>query len=147
MTRDRVAEGNRHSTAADIARMTKVFPKDTGPASVTVYLDNTTRELHLEAAVHDRDVRDRVDPSFDGMERPFAYLPDPTSGAFVRKYLAYSGTAPGSGVAPDTDFYELVLKPGAYDLAHAMLHGVAVGLETNVGDVWLQSSGDDYPVK
>lgn len=94
----------------------------------------------MSLSLQDRALRDRLGPTFDGFERPFVYV----NGA--KKYLGFVGTTPASGVRPDTDHYSLLLKPGEFDLAHAMMHGVAVGLDTNVGEAWMQEYGDDYPV-
>ncbi|MCC6809779.1 MAG: hypothetical protein IT381_20285 [Deltaproteobacteria bacterium] len=124
-----------------------VFDRSTAPMFFQAHLDNTSRELTISVSIQDRTLRDKVGAGFDGMERPFAYMPNPANGGvFEKKYLSFVGTTPASGPRPDSDHFKLVLKAGEFDLAAAMLHGIAVGLDTNVGEVWMQAPGDDHKV-
>jgi hypothetical protein len=75
---------------------------------------------------------------FDGLEKPFALVPVMTGlGNIVweRRNLNYHYSEDGA------DRFSLDAVP---DSAAAKLHGVAIGIETNTGTLWIQHADQNY---
>lgn len=100
-------------------------------------------DVSLMVKVEDSALR-RVLPGFDGLEKAFALLPQP-DGHWRRVDLKYNGTS-GTELGPHTDFHTHYVDSPFFSDAEVdavRRSGVAFGLETNVGTVWLQDPGDN----
>lgn len=89
-------------------------------------------------------------PGFDGQERPFVLIPREEYGdvRWERIALHYRGQlSRGYFAERRLDVYDVSgVKLSEADLTLTRGLGVALGLETNVGTIWLQSTGDNFPV-
>jgi hypothetical protein len=92
------------------------------------------KKLVLKTQVDDDAVRQQAD-GFDGTERAFALLPRETAGGITweRKDLHWQGALDGRN-----DHHWLAVDSSSVDEAAVARHGVAFGLDTNVGTLWLQ---------
>lgn len=99
--------------------------------------------LHIGVNVQDAKLRE-TRPGFDGLEHAFALVPerDGFDGQvkWARKELGtYESFNFGAADRMTfLDFHSLTFTPGQYDSALVSRLGVAFGLETNVGLLWLQ---------
>jgi hypothetical protein len=107
----------------------------------------TDADVTVRLSVDDKAIRSQVD-GFDGMERPFAMLPSDKGGTLTwfRHELKHRGAGVEGffGERP-VDVYELAPVHNV-DLEAVKMHGVAIGLETNVGTLWAQKPGENTPV-
>jgi len=117
--------------------------------NVTVQLMEPARDIKrigLGITVDDKEVR-RLDPNFDGLERVFALLPR-TQGKAIkweRLELKYDRTIPAVPGGPNAlDSHELYLNASGLDLKAIQQEGVRFGMDTNVGTMWLQPTGDSF---
>jgi len=100
--------------------------------------------LTVTASIEDRALRARH-PAFDGLERPFALVTVDDHGAprTVRVELPYAHTRRAGYYGERTiDVYEATQRLDTL----AVERGAAVGLDTNVGTIWAQDPGDDFPI-
>ena len=112
------------------------------------YGSQQTPFLRVVVTVDDAAVR-RAHPGFNGFEAPFARVPRASAGRVVWETvpLRYAGTSSAGYYGQERrDRYELA-TPRAIDLATVQRLGVAVGLETNVGTLWAQDLGQNFPVR
>ena len=112
------------------------------------YGSEQTPFLSVTVAVDDVAIR-RAHPNFNGFEAPFVRVPRTSNGRVVWESVAlrYAGTfTVGYYGQERRDRYELA-SPRAIDLATVQRLGVAVGLETNVGTLWAQEPGQNFPVR
>ena len=101
------------------------------------------KRLALTMDVRDDFVRQQVQ-GFDGLERPFALLPEDAAGSLWKKVeLSYQSTARSPAISSPIDRYQLVLNPGDFSPSAVAAHGIAWGLDTNVGTLWLQAPGQN----
>jgi hypothetical protein len=118
------------------------------PASVDLALkaDASGNEV-LEVIVGVRDTRVRHEglaatgSVFDGLERAFVDVPG-TDGDIRRVFLDFFGRENASTTM--IDHHVTVLQTGSFDRAAVRLRGVRVGLETNLGTVWLQGPDEAW---
>lgn len=91
-------------------------------------------------------------PGFDGYERPFVLLPraDGPNGQvrWERQTPKYKGvTLRGYYAERRLDMYELdAQRMSEADFKLAREHGIAVGMDTNVGTIWAQTPGKNFEV-
>lgn len=107
----------------------------------------TSPVLAIHVEVDDAALRSQF-PSFDGMEGAFALVPKQKNGALVWESVAltWKGTTlKGYYAQIKVDIHESGSIWGV-DWTTLQAHGVAVGLNTNVGTVWAQSSGQNWAV-
>ena len=100
--------------------------------------------LTVTASIDDGALRTKH-PGFDGLERPFALVTVDDRGAprTVRIPLPYAHTRRvGYYGERAIDVYEATLRLDTLSVER----GVAVGLDTNVGTIWAQDPGDDFPI-
>lgn len=114
------------------------------------YSTKWTERTDLEASlkVDDQKIRAQA-PGFDGRERPFVMLPAEHEGevTWYRHELQYRG--PGLAGPWDhtpVDSYELERVTNV-DRAALQKYGVALGVDTNVGTLWAQTPGQNFPVR
>lgn len=104
----------------------------------------------MSVSVPDGQIR-AMNPGFDGMEQVFALVPRP-SGAWDRVDLSYTSsgttaamnTGPGNGrysYVP-SDHHETVIA--LVDIKTIRREGIAFGIDTNVGTLWLQAAGKNW---
>lgn len=121
-------------------------PRGLAPPQVTA----ERTELQVTMQVKDRFLKEAL-PGFDGLERPFALVPRKQEGEVVWERLAldHVGTrSPGETAwtrPTDRTRIDDYLAVGAFDVdAEAIReHGIALGIDTNVGTVWAQAPGDN----
>jgi hypothetical protein len=93
----------------------------------------------------------REHPGFDGYERAFVLLPRQTGRGVLWERLDLRYTGPGRhGYFGERRFdtYAVdAVRLTDEDLSLVLEHGVAVGFDTNVGTVWAQEPGENYPVR
>ena len=113
-------------------------------------LDNGS--LHLQVSVDDDSVRSRA-AGFNGYERVFALVPERRDGelSWQRQDLSYSGSWSYGGSSrvggrpqPTYDNHSESLRPDAVDPRTIEEEGIAFGMDTNVGTLWMQTLGDNY---
>lgn len=100
--------------------------------------------LEVEVSVDDRALREEH-PGFDGLERAFALVTvaDGATERTVRIELPFlHGRRTGYYAERTLDVHGTTLRNDALVVSR----GVAVGLETNVGTIWAQERGDDFPI-
>jgi hypothetical protein len=101
----------------------------------------TSFELHVTVNVEDSDIRREL-PGFDGLERLSVRVPD-ASGAWNASELRYAGRVSyGRGASIE---HHIGVIPGI-DLNSAFTQGVALFMQTNVGEVALQKFGNNHAV-
>jgi hypothetical protein len=100
--------------------------------------------LRVDVLVDDAAVRQQVS-GFDGREQVFVLVPKRLNGNLVweRHALNWAGTRSVNGKT--MDLHESPMITGV-DGTTLQTHGVAVGLDTNVGTHWGQQSGQNWPV-
>ena len=92
--------------------------------------------------VDDSQVRKQFD--YDGFERPFALVPTEVDGKveWKREALQYQGSHLGGYIdLHSIDSYELNARDVNRDLVAR--YGIALGMDTNHGTVWLQQPGQN----
>lgn len=107
----------------------------------------TTPMLRVHVEVDDTTIR-RSHPGFDGFERAFVRVPKLSGGrlGWDSVTLRYSGqTRRGYYADIPIDLHD---SDNIWNVDWATLakHGVAVGLDTNVGVVWAQDTDHNFPV-
>lgn len=91
-------------------------------------------------------------PGFDGYERPFVLLPratgTPGEVRWERQTPVYRGvTLRGYYADRRLDMFELdARRMSDADFKLAREHGIAVGMDTNVGTIWAQTPGKNFEV-
>ena len=116
------------------------FPN--APATVSANVNFHTNDVTVRISVNDAALRRELGSTFDGLERPFLWQKN-ASGAYEKRYLALQGVVPASGSRPTVDHYASRFTGNGVDALEALRQGVAVGLDTNLGTVWLQQWGDN----
>jgi hypothetical protein len=93
-------------------------------------------EFVMAVGIRDQEIR-KAAPGFDGYEKAFALVPRYYAGDIMweKMPLKYAGT---SGIVEQRDYHSLWLDPAKVDLNAIRNHGVAFGVETNVGTFWGQ---------
>jgi hypothetical protein len=114
-------------------------------AGISLTWDNNPRghDFNAVVRVNDAKLREQL-PGFDGLEKAFMLVPQP-SGEWKRFELNYSQTY-GTDLGPRTDIHSFAIpSPFLKDAEINAIrgNGVAFGLETNVGTLWLQDPGDN----
>ncbi len=112
------------------------------------YGSQQTPFLRMTVVVDDAAIR-RAHLGFNGFEAPFARVPRAVGGRVVWESvpLRYVATMSAGYYGQERrDRYELGATV-ALDLATAQRLGVAVGLETNVGTLWAQQPGQNFPLR
>jgi len=107
----------------------------------------TSPMLTIHVEVDDAALRKQF-PAFDGMESAFALVPKQKNGALVWESVALSWkgtTLKGYYGQTVIDIHESGSVWGV-DWPTLQANGVAVGLTTNVGTIWAQASGQNWPV-
>jgi hypothetical protein len=121
-------------------------PRGLAPPQVTA----ERSELQVTMQVNDRFVKAAL-PGFDGLERPFALVPRQRTGELTweRVPLTFAGTDT-SGVHglrnPEHQTrIDRYLAVGVFDVDTDAIrsHGIALGMDTNVGTVWAQAPGEN----
>lgn len=115
------------------------------PATASAMVNFHANDVAVRVSVNDAALRQalgQAGDAFDGLERPFLWQRD-ASGTYEKRYLTLQGSVPASGPRPTVDHYYSVFAGNGVDPLEALRHGVAVGLDTNVGTVWLQAFGDN----
>jgi hypothetical protein len=106
------------------------------------------KRVGLAVTVDDQQVR-RGHPGFDGMERVFALVPrgQPGCTSWQRVELRYNRTIPANPqtATPLVDDHEAYLNGDGFDFPAIRREGVAFGMDTNVGTLWLQTRGKNFP--
>jgi hypothetical protein len=110
------------------------------------YATSGRASMAITVKVDDDAVRRQAD-GFDGMERPFALVPREVNGQvqWNRVDLGYLGSRLES--PNGRKIVDEYMSTGMLDPAAARKYGIAVGLDTNVGTLWLQEPGKNIPVK
>jgi hypothetical protein len=112
----------------------------TAAAKSNVYKSPVGAGLHLEVEVKDAKLRQER-PGFDGLEKVFALVPRfdwvTKTTKWERHNLEYKQSADGS------DRHSLTMLNNQYDLSLVPKHGIAFGIDTNEGTVWLQAPGQN----
>lgn len=109
--------------------------------------DPRTSLLRIEVRVDDAAIRARH-PGFDGLESAFVLLPRRTDTGLVWE----SHAVPYASQSRAGYYGQIVIdvhRTGwvdGLDVDAAIEHGVAVGLDTNIGPVWAQGPGENFPV-
>ncbi len=109
-----------------------------------------TKRTDLDASVKVDDQQIRASaPGFDGQERPFVMLPAEHEGkvTWYRHDLQYRGTGvAGPWDTRHLDSYDL---PSVTNVDRGALqkYGMALGVDTNVGTLWAQKPGQNFPVR
>ena len=124
---------------------THYIPNQTPPNINTTYFPR--HDVDLSLTVDDARLRDQFE-GFDGLEKPFVWLPSERDGAVTwwRHELKYAGQGrEGYNLERKVDRYEMdeVLN---VDRAAVEKYGVVVGLSTNVGTIWAQQPDDNFKV-
>ncbi len=108
--------------------------------------------VNLGVFLSDDKVRD-ANPGFDGFERVFALVPQPDQ-SWKRVDLAYNPGYQGTG----RDNHVASLQAGvngwvtpsgeliSVDYDQLRVQGVAFGMDTNVGTIWLQAPNQNTPL-
>lgn len=112
------------------------------------YGSQQTPVLLATVSVDDAAIR-RAHGGFNGFEAPFLRVPRTVGGRVVWESvpLRFAGTFSAGYYGQERrDRYELAATV-ALDLATVQRLGVAVGLETNVGTLWAQEPGQNFPVR
>ena len=108
--------------------------------------------LHLQVSVDDASVRQKH-AGFNGYERVFALVPEWQAGRVVwqrhdlryRGSWSYSGSSRAGGTRqPTYDNHGASLQPRSLDPRTISELGIAFGMDTNVGTLWLQTADDNY---
>lgn len=120
--------------------------------------DPRAPRLDVEVTVSDAQIA-AVLPGFDGMERAFVFVPRSNGNGGARwelHGLSWSGPA-YRNVSQDLynqrtevvgDKHRLDgLRLTEADLEQVLLHGVAVGFDTNRGTLWAQDADQNFPVE
>lgn len=111
----------------------------------TLGSDQQVHTLDLKLEVNDEAIRQQH--PYDGFERPFVMVPRESKDKLTweRHELQFRETAAGEW-GTTRDRYEA--SPDVeLDLSAVKKHGVALGMDTNKGQVWLQPPGQNYQVK
>lgn len=98
--------------------------------------------VDVKLDVTDAYVKQQFD--YDGFERPFALVPTEVNGKveWKREALEYKGTHVGGYMdLKPVDSYELNDRDVSRELVAK--YGIALGMETNNGTVWLQQPGQN----
>lgn len=112
---------------------------------VPTYGYNPTRDdLKISADVEDKVIRQQAD-GFDGLERVFALIPEERNGEvqWHRQDLAYQRTEQQrSGYYAQNEHTVDKHEARLVDVDREAIkkHGIKMGMETNVGTLWLQHS-------
>ena len=104
--------------------------------------------IGVRMTVNDQALRDAIaEQGLDGLEAPFAWLPT-KSGEYKAFPIAFEGTVSASGTRPTVDHYSAMfsLADGVDPIA-AIKQGFSIGLDTNLGRVWLQQPGQNWTVR
>lgn len=127
--------------------MTVVNSGISAAATLNSYFDTTPTygsepktALDVRLDVTDAYVKQQFD--YDGFERPFALVPTEVNGKleWKREALAYRGSHLGGYMDLEpVDSYGL--QDRNVDRGLVEKYGIALGLETNHGTVWLQNPG------
>lgn len=107
----------------------------------------TSPMLRVHVEVDDAAVR-AGNPGFDGLEQVFVRVPKLQAGSLVWESvtLSYSGqTRRGYYGEIKIDLHD---SPSIWNIDWPTLsrHGVAIGLQTNLGVIWAQSEGHNFAV-
>lgn len=132
------------STVLDMKSFAYQFPQSPARANVTIEKNPNGEDMRVTLAVQDAALRKALGADgdkFNGLEQPVALVSNGRE--FQRFPMRYVASVGGSGPQPNVDLYELVLGSGQYDTIAAIQQGVALMLQTNVGDVWLQKEDDN----
>ena len=103
--------------------------------------------LRIAVQVDDAAIRAQH-PGFDGLESVFVLVPRATDGGLVWE----SHAVPYWAESRAGYYAQIVIDVHRTDWLHgldvqaAIEHGVAIGLDTNVGTVWAQGPGENHPV-
>ena len=134
----------------DRQTLAHTFPAS--PARADVSIERTasgSKQMRVTLAVSDRSLRTALGADgdkFNGLENPVALVP--TGNEFKRYQMRYLATVGGGGTTPVVDHYELLLGDGQFSQMAAIETGVALLLETKLGDeateIWLQKENDNY---
>lgn len=110
------------------------------------YGSQPVHALDLRVSVNDAEVQKQH--GYDGFERPFAMIPRKVDGNIVWEKHALEFAGHGrAGYFGDQRTDEYVLPRGLkIDAATVKSLGVAVGMDTNAGQVWAQRPGDNADV-
>ncbi|MBI5547645.1 MAG: hypothetical protein HY901_27500 [Deltaproteobacteria bacterium] len=99
--------------------------------------------LELKSEVADTYLRSKIGKDFDGFEHVFALVPT-KNGEWKRFDLNWDRSTPSADARiRSTDQHSLTLGTEQFDLEAAREHGVAFGVETNVGTFYLQDYGQN----
>lgn len=137
------------STTSDLASATEPGIDVTGSYH-RAYIDTPTYGyeptapfLTIEVTVDDAKIR-AAHPGFDGFEHAFALVPN-----VGRIELPFTGSrTTGYIQLRQIDVHGVTgvhVSEEAYTASSAQ--GIAIGLETNVGTLWAQAPGHDFPVR
>jgi hypothetical protein len=136
------AVASRREPGLDVTVRTAMVPTGTPTYGYNPQAPVMTVELRVE----DSTLRQRR-PRFNGLERPFALVPQALEGGatrWVRVPLTYQHTARAGYYGQiAVDVYSLGPARVA-DLDTLERLGVAVGLDTNVGTLWAQDPGANF---
>lgn len=103
--------------------------------------------VRIEVRVDDAAIR-AEHPGFDGLESAFALVPRHTDGGLVWE----SHEVPFRVQSRAGYYGQVVIDVHRTDWLHgldveaAIEYGIAVGLDTNVGPIWAQGPGENFPL-
>jgi hypothetical protein len=102
---------------------------------------------HVELSVHVDDAKIRADrPGFDGLESVFALVPRDSANGVIWEKTAIPFRSNFKNYGLDMDDHVLFLEDSKFDLKAIKKHGIAFGMDTNVGTIWMQSWGKNAPL-
>jgi hypothetical protein len=109
--------------------------------------DATAPVLTVRVEVDDAAIRAQV-PGFDGFEQVFVQVPKLQGGSVVWESHALTWKASRMGGYYAQIRYDIHESGSIWGVHGPTLeqHGVAVGLNTNVGTLWAQQPGQNFPV-
>ena len=111
-----------------------------GTAASAEYL--ATNKLSLQMRVDDAHVREDNN-GFDGMEQVFAIVPM-KDGSWERFAMGYSGDRVDRSGRREDLHKRTVTADDGVDFDKVQKEGIAFGMETNVGTLYVQRFGDNY---